>query len=341
LSGALLVGRLLLAAVFALAAVGKILDPAGSRAAVEGFGAGRRLARPVAMLLPIVELAIAVALIPTATARWAALAAVALLAAFAVAIAASLRRGEAPDCHCFGALGSSRAGPGALARTLALGAVAGWIAVAGPGKSLADLEVTATGIALAVLFLGLGALALVCWQLFRQNGRLLERVRALEGASDAHHLPAPHAGGLPVGSTAPWFELRDVAGRSRSLDDLIAAGRPVALAFSDPGCGACAALLPLLEQAHAEHAASLEIVLITRGDGGDEARLRESTLEHVLLQHDEELFELYRVATVPAATLIDTTGRIARPTVGGDIAIAELLASWAQTRVPEFLGAIG
>src|ERR1700730_1764375 len=101
---ALLVTRLLLAAVFATAAIGKLADLAGSRDAVAGFGVPERFARVIGTTLPFAELAVAVSLLPTATARYGSLAAAGLLLAFIAGIARSVARGEAPDCHCFGAL---------------------------------------------------------------------------------------------------------------------------------------------------------------------------------------------------------------------------------------------
>ena len=51
----------------------------------------------------------AAALVPAATAYWAAAAALVLLAAFSLAVGRLLRRGERADCHCFGALHSTPA----------------------------------------------------------------------------------------------------------------------------------------------------------------------------------------------------------------------------------------
>jgi hypothetical protein len=61
------------------------------------------VARPLAYLLPIVELASAIALLPTASRAAGALALLVLLAAFTAGIAVNLRRGRYDvDCGCFG-----------------------------------------------------------------------------------------------------------------------------------------------------------------------------------------------------------------------------------------------
>src|ERR1700735_5519309 len=66
---ALLVLRLLLTSLCALAAVTKLADLRGSREAVAGFGVPEALAAPLGTLLPLAELAVALALLPGATAR--------------------------------------------------------------------------------------------------------------------------------------------------------------------------------------------------------------------------------------------------------------------------------
>src|ERR1700722_775665 len=134
----LLVARLILTAVFAFAAIGKLLDRAGPRQAVVDFGVPAGLSGPVAAALPVAELAVAVALLVPATAAWGAVGALVLLGAFVVVIARSMIRGEAPDCHCFGALHSEPAGWRALARNALLVGVAAFVAIGGwndPGPS--------------------------------------------------------------------------------------------------------------------------------------------------------------------------------------------------------------
>lgn len=169
MDAALLVARLVLAAVFTVAGIAKLADLPGSRAAVAGFGVPERLAHPIGTLLPFAELAVAVMLLPAATATAGAIGALALLLSFSVGIAASIARGEAPDCHCFGQLHSAPAGPSTLARNFALAALAGFVLVAGedagPGlfEAIGDLDSTAAvalgaGLALALaLAAGVGA----------------------------------------------------------------------------------------------------------------------------------------------------------------------------------------
>ena len=123
----LLIARLLLALVFALAAVGKIKDRAGSRQAITDFGLPAPLAIPLGILLPLCELAVAAALIPKATAWWGAVGALALLLLFVAGIGINIARGRKPDCHCFGQIHSAPAGWKTLLRNGLLAALAGFV----------------------------------------------------------------------------------------------------------------------------------------------------------------------------------------------------------------------
>lgn len=64
----LLFARLVLAAVFVVAGIAKLIDHAGSRQAVRDFGVPASLAGPLGMVLPLAELAIAIALVPRGSA---------------------------------------------------------------------------------------------------------------------------------------------------------------------------------------------------------------------------------------------------------------------------------
>src|ERR687893_1767142 len=123
----LLVARLLLVLVFLVAGVAKLVDRAGSRQAVVDFGVPAALASTLGILLPLTELAVAAALIPTSTAWWGAVGALVLLLLFVVGIGVNLARGRKPECHCFGQLHSEPAGWNTLVRNGILAAVAGFV----------------------------------------------------------------------------------------------------------------------------------------------------------------------------------------------------------------------
>lgn len=345
---ALLALRLLLAVVFLVAGVAKLADLAGSRRAAADFGVPERLAGTVGLLLPLAELAVAVALVVSAAARFGTLAALILLLAFVAAIALALARGTEADCHCFGQLHSAPVSWRTAARNVVLAAMAGFVVVEGwhsAGVSatgwVARLDATAA-LAIAggaMLLLVIGFLGWFALQILHQNGRLLARLEAIEaslggpglqagaGAAQANgHRDLPPAG-LPVGSPAPPFSLPDLDGEPVMLADLTSAGVPVLLVFSDPGCGPCNALLPELGRWRSEHAGRTTLALISRGSAEqNRSKSGEHDLEHVLLQEDDEVAKSYECYGTPGAVLVAPDGSIASPLAQGAEQIQTILA---------------
>src|SRR5439155_4502442 len=129
----LLVARLALALVLAVAAAAKLLDVHGAREGMRAFGAPAGLAPALAVLVPLAELAVALLLVPVSTAAPAAAAGLALLAAFTVLAGANLARGRAPECNCFGVLSRGPVGTRTLVRNGVLMALAAFVTIAGWG----------------------------------------------------------------------------------------------------------------------------------------------------------------------------------------------------------------
>src|SRR2546423_2741111 len=177
----LLCVRLLLAAVFLVAGLAKLADLAGSQQALRDFGVPAQLANPFGVLLPLAELAVAVALVPPVSAWWGGLGALILLLLFVVGIGYNLAHGRQPDCHCFGQLHSAPAGWSTLIRNLVLAAVAGLVVgfgrnIAGPRAMELLAQTTLVqriellfGVLLLALVIGEGWLIL---QIMTQQGRL-------------------------------------------------------------------------------------------------------------------------------------------------------------------------
>ncbi len=329
----LLGARILLAAVFALAGTTKLGRRDQSEETLARLGVPERLRPATAVGLPVLELTIAAGLVPAASARWAALGALLLLAAFSAALARPLLSGERVECNCFGTLGSAPIGPWTLVRNLVLAALAAAVFLAGPGKSVGALDgatvLAAAAAAAAVLLLGLTWFS---WQLFRQNGRLLARVRALEEAGPAPTPATPRVPGPPEavrglreGELAPDLVLTSAEGGTRSVRELArSAPAPIALIFSDPACGGCRALVERLPALREELAGALEPVLVTR-EGGASVGSAAAAGVPVLIQEDREALLAFAVGAVPAAVLLDGEGRVASQTAIGDVAIEELL----------------
>lgn len=335
----LLTFRLVLAAVFLVAGLAKLRDRAGSQQAIRDFGLPGPLAAPLGFLLPLAELAVAVALIPTRSAWLASLAAGGLLVLFILGIGVNLLRGRTPDCHCFGQLHSEPIGPGTIARNGVLLAAAAVIAVEGRSNAganavswLASLG-TAAQVGLGLAVIGFAVIALQSWlflNLLHQNGRLLVRLEALETAgatpTAAPAPPAPPVHGLPVGAPAWTFSLPGLHGETMTLAALLAQGNPALLLFTSPGCGPCSSLLPDVARWQREARDRLTVALIATGSADqNRAKAAEHGIVTVLVQQENEVAEAYRSPGTPSAVLVAADGTIAQPMAVGTDAIRALV----------------
>jgi peroxiredoxin len=340
----LLGARLALAIVLGVAGIAKLLDAAGTRAALAGFEVPPRWAAPLGVALPAAELLVAAALLPAASAWYGALGALALLALFTAAIGRALRRGARPDCRCFGQLRPRPVGRATLVRNTVLMALALLVLIPGPAAAgpglLGWLEPLAPGerafaLVGAVTVALLGALVVMVARLLGQQARLLARLEAiedqLEGGAPApateREEARPPARGLPVGAAAPAFALPDLDGVPRSLAALLAPSRPVLLVFASAGCEPCAALAPEIGRWQRQHAAVLTVAVVSSG-GADEnrAKLRGVAPDRVLLQAGSEVADAYTATWTPGAVLIGRAGRIASAMAYGDRGIGALVA---------------
>ena len=130
--------------------------------------------------------------------------------------------------------------------------------------------------------------------------------------------------GLKAGTSAPLFRLPRLDGGELALEDL--RGSRVLLVFSDPHCGPCEALAPLLEQSHREHP-ELRVVMISRGEPKENhAKVKQHALTFpVVLQQHWEISRRYAMFATPIAYLIDEAGIITHDVAVGEEAIRKLL----------------
>jgi peroxiredoxin len=342
-----LLARLALAAVFALAATTKLGRRAETESTLEAFGFPTRLRPPIAAALPAVELAVAITLLPAASAPYAAVAALLLLAAFSLAVARVLARGDQVECNCFGSLGDDRVTGSTLVRDLVLMVPAAFLVAvswseAGPSAIawIGSMSATAVVAALAGLALVAGVVGLAfAWQLMRQNGRLLERLEALEGTG-AGAIGAPAAGVTAasviaarrsqIGKLVPSFSLPDLDGREFTLADLLGPGRGLLLVFGDPGCHACNPVLPEVGRRQRDPGAGPLPVVMSLGDvETNRVKASEHGLDLVLLQKDFDLARSLGVSGMPGAVLVGRDGRVAAEPVDDSDRVAALLAETA------------
>src|SRR5436190_2204396 len=307
-----LVIRIVLAVVFATAGVGKLRDLQGSRKSLQEFGVGERLARPVGLLLPLAELAVAIALIFRPTAQWGALAALLLLLVFLAGIGNALRQGLAPDCNCFGQIHSAPAGRGTLIRNAVLSALALFALTAGPGPAV-DSWASDSGVAEVVAIVAVAAaIALGLWALRLRAGWR----QAAADLTIARRELAVIPPGLPVGAKAPDFSLTSADTRETvTLEALLDRGHPVLLMFTAPNCGPCSEIFPSLRRWQQSLSQQLTVALISTGTPeSNQYLVDEHGLERLLVQEGIETFNDFRIRSTPSGVLISADGRIATTT---------------------------
>ena len=309
--------RSALAAVFAVSSAAKFADRAGTRSAVAGFGIPERFVSPVALALPIAEAAASVALVPSTTARYGAVLALALLVAFTAAIGLNLAQGRTPDCNCFGQIHSTPVGPSTIVRNLVLASAAGVVAfaagsdaggsmVADGGRVLAAIASAATVVAALVLLPG---------------GKRALSIGSVESQPEGDGTPGPAVGTVP-----PAFALEDLRGATITLDELIARGAPVLLTFVSPTCGPCTRIAPVL--AHWQQTFPGRVTVAVLSSGTPElarSHAERFGIAEVLLDSQREVDKAYALVSSPSAILIGTDGMVAAPGARGEVEIRNLL----------------
>lgn len=239
------IAQLMLAVTLCLAAVTKLWSKEDFEGTLRAVGFSEVLCRPVAIMLPMAELALAIAIIFPETAALAAVGIIILCILFITTAVLALRASKVVACHCFGELGHHNLGYRTIGVNLLL--ICGGLVV------LLNMHVAA-GVALirdfgreysvdVTVVIGLFVVLLVQfvfnYMMARQRGELLIRLENLETAasrasySDSH--PPRNAAFQPVGS----IEFSD--GSKKPLGNLIH-GQTILLLL-DSECPSCVQII--------------------------------------------------------------------------------------------------
>jgi peroxiredoxin len=312
--------------------------------ALADFGVPKYLVVPLSFALPVVELVIACLLLPSASAWWGALAAMALLLIFDAAIAANLAVGNRPKCNCFGQLHSKPIGWETFARNLAIAGVACllvWQGRVQPSLSLWQFYRRVTPEEAAIIAVAIFACAgfvvggFLALHLFRQNGRVLLRIESLEAnrALAQQQQPVrPVPQGLPIGTKAIPFDLPKVNGGRGTLEGFLRDGKPLLLISTDPNCGPCNALMTDIALWQKSLSAELNVVLLSHGRHADNRdKAAEHGLVNVLLEKDHKIAEKYHALGTPTGVLVRSDGTIGSPAMGGADGIRQLVTNKVWT----------
>jgi len=331
----LLILRLVMAAVFGVAAVGKIFDPVGSEKAFADFSVPEIFRKPLVYLLPLAELLIAVSLLFVETSWFGAIGGAGLFLIFIGGMIYQMANGNAPDCHCFGQIHSEPVGISSILRNVGLLGIEVVLILVGrvnQGVSIVntnqDIMQVVIGIAVIVL---LAAVVYFLKRISEQQTQIMRRIELMElvsreGASvEREEVSHPHEG-LPIGAQFPEFELPAVDGGTITLADLKDGVKPILFLFVCPTGTPCKAMGPEFEQWQKDLDEKVRLVFVSNGktDANVEKFGGESP-KQILLQKDRELAESVKAQWTPTAVLMDAGGRVASHATAGDTAIRALI----------------
>jgi peroxiredoxin len=131
--------------------------------------------------------------------------------------------------------------------------------------------------------------------------------------------------GLKVGTVAPEFRLPCLSGGESALADF--RGRRVLLVFSDPKCGPCDELAPLLQDLHLLRP-ELQVLVISRRDF-ETTRAKAAALGltfPIAMQRQWEISKQYGMFATPIGYLIDEQGIVMKDVAVGVESILALAA---------------
>ena len=333
----LLLIRIFLAAIFAVAGIGKLLDLEGSEKAVKAFGTPDEFARFFAIALPFAEIVFALCLLFTSVSWLGAIGATVLLLSFIGGMIWQIAQGNAPDCHCFGAIHSEPVSKKSLIRNIIF-AILSFFLVA-QGRENQGLGFTDLTNEMAIqLILGLATVALLgavvyfLKKISEQQSQIMRRIELIEVLShesgreiERDDVSDPHEG-LPIGAPAPDFAAKDLAGKIVSFENLLIKHKPILMFFFSPSCMPCQALLPEIESWQRDLMNKINFVFISKGTEKENAeKFAATNFKQILLQKDNEIAEAFKAVWTPTAVLLNADGLIASHLATGDAAIRSLI----------------
>lgn len=330
----LLIIRLVLFGVFAIAGIGKLLDLEGSEKAVKAFGTPDALANPFAILIPIAELIFAFCFLFIGMSWVGAIGGLILLASFIGGMLWQMKLGNAPDCHCFGQIHSEPVGPKSLIRNFIIAGLAAVLFFSGANQGFALGETNAQiaqNVAIAVLAVGLIVVGSYLFRLVSENRHLKRRVELLEMfESGGQPVERSEMGdpndSLPIGAPFPDFSLPDINGRTTTFEHVLPDRLPKLFVFIGPNCDPCKSLMPDFIAWRKEFEGRIRFVFVSTGSAdANKERFSEELLDGMLLQKGMEFAHKLYIKWTPAALFVSADGTIAGHPAIGDTAIKDMI----------------
>lgn len=320
---------LLLSGVLAFSGVMKLIDAGNGVEAVTGLGVPAKVARPVATVLPYVELALAALLVVLADRALLIVTVLAtlLFLAFTVAVLVQLARGQRPPCHCFGALSAEPIGwstgvRNVLLTGLAVAAVFTSAGFDGVIASLFDLnEISLAIVVVAVVVVAaLTALWSTVQRLRGEIGTLRTNLIEVRGLAMS---------GSGDGVAIPSVLIHDVEGRDVHLEEA-SSRRAQLLVFVSPNCVACHELVPLFPPTREQLGGEVDLKLISLSSAAAALEEFGDQAEHIWIDEQGKAKDALGIIGTPGAVLLGVNGMIAAGPAHGAPEIAALIQTVAQ-----------
>lgn len=329
----LLIIRLALAGVFALAGAAKFMDLPGAEKAAAEFGIPGSWAKPYAIALSAAEILIAALLVFTATSFIGAVLAAWLLLIFIAGMAYQLANGRSPDCHCFGQLYSKPVSKFSILRNVVLLLLPLILVASGRRNQGIDLweirnEMVPTLLAIVIVTMLVIAINYLR-EIAKQQNVILRRIELLELVSNegqaVHRDEAsdPYEG-IPIGARFPDFELPDISAGTVRLSELATGRKAILFLFVGPKCNPCGALVPEIAEWRERLADKTQIVLFSSGTTKENEK-KFGTDGLVLLEKDRDIANLVGARWTPTGLLVSPFGKVASHLAVGDNAIRSLV----------------
>lgn len=313
-----LILRVIIIGVLLVSGIAKIPDRKGSEEAMDGFGVPKALIPIGALLLPWVELLLAIGLIFAPTLPWAALATTIMFLVFTLAVWRVVNAKEALDCHCFGQLDSGPVSSVTVGRNAGLTVAAAIIFLWAQFQESTHLweDLTWLRFGIGIVAIVLGAMGWVIWRQRQTVATLTQRVQELQAAGrmpkptveqSFEHVAGDHTLELLDGSTVPAKEA-------------FTRGKPSLLVFVSSHCRACIKIMPDVAEWQQQFGDKMRIVILGVGMKDELQFLSdELKLSEVHLASGGELQEALQIRATPTSILVDHDGYIRQePALGVD-----------------------
>ncbi|MCO5216815.1 MAG: redoxin domain-containing protein [Thermomicrobiales bacterium] len=317
----ILILRAVIIGVLLVSGIAKIPDRKGSEEAMVGFGVPKSLIPLGALLLPWIEIVLAIGLLFAPTLPWAALVVTAMFAVFTLAVARVVLARENLDCHCFGQLDTGPVSWITVGRntclTLASAAIFWWAQYRESTSIWHELTWLRTGVGLTVILLAV--MAWVIWKQRQTVQMLTDQIVELQALVPAGRVPKP-AVEQSFAHLAADHTLHKLDGTTVPVTDVHTKGKPSLLVFVSSHCRACIAIMPNIGEWQQQFGDVMRIAVLGVGMQ-DELQLLtdEHALREVYLAQDGEMQKALAVKATPTSILVDHDGFIRQaPTLGTD-----------------------